>query len=207
MESKSDLAPTFGIDQLLGYLRRSDRLNTLYTGPDWIDIGWDKFTLAAEAEFNEFLTELTGDWKWYSTKPKIDRNKALFELVDWFLFSASAVNCYLMPTGLDGIEEKIQAAPELVRPEGYGSGPTGLGDLNHTKSLMVSAAGHVCAGTMIKLLGMTVETALAYLGATEDDFDRAYNVKYQLCLKRVEGGILTGGSYRKDDEVYPEILK
>jgi hypothetical protein len=56
-------------------------------------------------------------------------------------------------------------------------------------------------------LASFVETALTYLGATAEEFDRAYHVKYNMCIERVKGGILTGGAYRKDDEVYPEILK
>ena len=207
MESKPGVATEVSIDQILGYLRKSDRLNTMYTGPDWLDIGWGKFTAAAEAEFNEFLGELTGDWKWYSTKPKLQRNKALFELVDWFLFTASALHCTLGYLGLDGVEELIPHTPRVQRPSDFGV-TIDITEVVLLKNQLV-ACQPMAGSRVIKIgqLAAFVETALTYLGATAEQFDVAYHVKYKMCIERVKGGILTGGAYRKDDEVYPEILK
>lgn len=208
MEIKPGVATAVSHDQILGYLRKSDKLNTLYTGPEWLSVGWGKFTAAAEAEFNEFLSEMTEDWKWYSAKPKFNRNKALYELVDWFLFTASAFHCTLGPEGLDGIEELLLTERRAPRPADFSGNCVDMGDVVLLKCQLVSAQLAVAnPATRIAHLASFIETALVYLGATAEQFDIAYHVKYKLCIARVEGGIMTGGTYRKDDEFYPEILK
>jgi len=188
-------------------MRRSDYLNTRYTGPDWIDIGWDKFTAAAETEFVEFLSEMTGEWKWYSNNPRIQRNKALFELVDWFLFTASAIHCANRYIGLDGVEDA------LVSYQAFGTDPSwwppkdiGVGKVMVWKSELVVLSEYASISVSIQKLAVTLDIMLGYIGATPADFDQAYEEKYAMCLKRVEAGIMRGVPYDKTKEVYSEIL-
>ena len=209
MEIQSNLGQSIAPEQILGYLRKSDYLNTKYTGPDWFTLGWHRFAAAAASEFDEFLREVTSEWKWYSTKPKFDRNKALFELVDWFLFTASAIHCTNIINGLDGADIELESFHGHV---------TYTGMMNRGLPLMerlLVAESECRVATFIKGLGIAgsiktvcvfLDLALELIGATPANFDEAYQFKYQTNLNRVAGGILTGGAYRKEDEVYPEIL-
>lgn len=202
------MAKTVRPEQILGYLRRSDALNSKYTGPDWIDIGWGRFTAAAEQEFEEFLAEVTAKWKWYSSKPKLNHNAALFELVDWFLFTASALHCTHRINGLDGVDLEMEFVGQPGRPAVWGT----LGDID-IEHVMVVKQDFIRITRenpmvySIWYMAHALDTFLSFIGATPQDFDQAYQAKYAICLKRVEGGIMTGGAYRKDSEVYPEILK
>ena len=191
-------------EQILGYLRRSDRLNTLYTGPDWINLGWGRFLAAADQEFDEFMSELTEKWKWYSTNPRMNRNKALFELVDWFLFFASAFHARHKTMGLDELDSDLEVVSPAPRPKSWSNGVEGV---MLAKASMTQVLCHCIRVDLLYYTCHGLNTFLEWIGATAADFDQAYEHKYQLCLQRVAGGILTGGSYRKDDEVYPEILK
>lgn len=111
LPSKSHL--TF--EQLSDMLQAQFKLNNAYNGQVWVTdptFLW-KFNAAADAELAEYLEEITALWKWYSSKPVLNQQEALFEGVDVLHFMLAGLLKAAMNWKMNGEDLSEVIAPTL----------------------------------------------------------------------------------------------
>ena len=211
-----DFLPTvphyLNIGQYSDILTRQKGLNDAYNGATWFEdnIFTTRFRCAADVEFVEFLQEINIHWDWYSKKKNhIDKQKALFELVDVVHFMTAAVlRSGSLQYIIDGVElgmDEYFNDPNLffaspTGPDGnflremqdrYGFFWKAINELTLEQGLTEARVNDQLTRASLHLLTFIAE-GIAALGYTAEEFHKAYVLKNERNHARVAGGVMRG---------------
>lgn len=182
-------------------------LNAEYHGSDWRDkLKFGELMMCARFELlAEYLREIEGMWKFFGNCP-INREKALFELVDYVSFfgSALALGSEQVPAfhneqieQLDSFERSTVI--KQVEALHLMANPNFMGGVVMDESWSTTHA--------VLTLTAVVQVALRLIDVSAEEFMVAYNKKASLNFHRANNGAVDG-TYDKSKEtpLYVELL-
>lgn len=176
----------------VNYIMNMQReLNAAYHGSDWIN-KLNAQELFACAQFElcaEFMREIEGMWKFFGNC-KIDREKALFELVDFASFFCSGISTFHQGgVKLRSVMMRLQVSTDRKQV---------LAVTNQLHNLSRGVETHNADGLAEVVLD-TVHYGLSLIDVSAEEFMIAYNKKAALNFHRAENGAVAG-TYDKSNE-------
>jgi hypothetical protein len=192
--------------ELIYMFLAQELLNEKYNGKDWRDqVSRGKAKIAFLDEVSEFARELEPTWKWWSGKAQaktIDRDKAIFELIDAIHFGLLLILHQYSP------EEIIQEINRRIPPEASVKVYQGDPHDNFSDSVanFLKGVNFNCRVAISMLLDVIESGGWLIGGLNSGDLFVAYGMKNKLNAKRVEGGQLQG-TYDKSREAELKLLE
>lgn len=201
-------------------LRRQKVLNDAYNGVTWFedDFFTTRFRCAADVEFVEFLNETNIHWDWYTkNRNNIDKQKALFELVDMVHFMTAAL---LRSGSVDKIVDSVSLGMSeyFDDPEMFFCSPTGpngnflkemhdrygyfwnsVNELTLEQGLTEARANDQITRASLHLLTLIAE-GISALGYSSDEFHKAYQMKNERNHQRIAGGVMRGVDVKANEK-------
>jgi hypothetical protein len=180
-------------------------LNEKYNGKEWrSQVAIGKAKIAFLDEISEFSRELEPTWKWWSGKAQakiIDRDKAIFELIDAIHFGL------LLILHRYSLEEIIQSLNCRMPPESSAKVYQGDPHDNFSDSVANFLKGvDFNVRVAISMLLDVVESGGWLIGGLNiGDLFKAYGMKNKLNSARVDGGQLQG-TYNKSEEAELKLM-
>lgn len=174
-------------------------LNEKYNGKEWRDhVSIGKAKIAFLDEVSEFVRELEPDWKWWSGKAQaktIDRDKAIFELIDVVHFGL------LMILHRYSLEDIVAELGRRVPPESSAKVYQGDEHDNFADSVanFLKGVDFNCRVAISMLLDVIESGGWMIKGLNMGDLFIAYGKKNKRNAERVDGGQLQG-TYNKSEE-------
>lgn len=172
--------------QLSEMFKAQEELNKKFNGENWrrgLTMGQAKF--AFNDEIAEFGQELSGSWKWWKAEKKpLDKQKALFELVDAIHFGMLLV---LFRNDLSAVLNRV-LDPNGPECDMYGQVSDPLNYFLRSVQRFYSALEFDQLDASITGLINVIETGGKLLDLEPGEVYAAYAAKNKLNHLRVEGG-------------------
>lgn len=187
------------VQELIVMIKAQEELNKKYNGLDWrksVRLGMAKMAMLEEV--SEMAREITATWKWWAPEVTLDFSKATFEFIDVVHF---ALLILLYRYSVDDLEAALtsHADDDLLDPDMWG--PTGDPHNSFIKAVtrFLTSVDNDFQYRAIQGVRNIIETGAVLLALNKGDVAKAYKLKNERNHKRVEGGLMTGG-YDKSQE-------
>lgn len=192
--------------ELIYMFLAQELLNEKYNGKDWRNqVAIGKAKIAFLDEVSEFVRELEPTWKWWSGEAQaktIDRDKAIFELIDAIHFGL------LLILHQYSLEEIVEEMIRPVPPESSVAVYHGDEHDNFSDSVanFLKGVNFNCRVAISMLLDVIESGGWLIKGLNAGDIFIAYGKKNKLNSERVDGGQLQG-TYDKSKEAELKLLE
>lgn len=181
---------------LIRMLHWQAELNIIYSG-----CGWKNTVLAGEIEsamlkeYSEFLDEVQDKWCWYKKAGEFDRDKAIFELVDFLHFALMLMQYEHSLDSLSSCVTNRNCFPDV---DVLAEDPFKV--MSRSIAFFILSFENKDPFEMTRQLRNMIEIGGTMLDMVPGEIEKAFHLKNQRNRERVNGGILQG-QYKKEDEV------
>lgn len=181
---------------LIRMLHWQAELNIIYSGCGWKNtISAGEIESAMIKEYSEFLDEVQDKWCWYKKSPDVDRDKAIFELIDFLHFALMLVQ---LEHNIPDIENAITNRQTEPNVDIHAEDPFKV--MSRTLALFIISFEDKDIKLMVQQLRNMIEIGGTMLDMVPGEIEKAFHLKNMRNRERVNGGILKG-EYKKEDEV------